>query len=151
MAWHITLLCSQLSGSSPTPKIPLLQGFMMNLIHSNCINRSQISSSPVSIHGVPLPRRNKKKHSAVRVSNFAASSTEVVADNGRRSLTAPVDSKSRALTSGMSSSALEQLDIERGVCIPFRKYSPETVRWYYILLYTSNYIIIYSVRYFFSG
>ncbi|MBA0622555.1 hypothetical protein Godav_008086 [Gossypium davidsonii] len=101
---------------------------MMNLIHSNCINRSQISSSPVSIHGVPLPRRNKKKHSAVRVSNFAASSTEVVADNGRRSLTAPVDSKSRALTSGMSSSALEQLDIERGVCIPFRKYSPETVR-----------------------
>lgn len=26
------------------------------------------------------------------------------------------------------SSALEQLDIERGVCVPFRKYSPETVR-----------------------
>ncbi|KAF3672132.1 hypothetical protein FXO38_06244, partial [Capsicum annuum] len=25
-------------------------------------------------------------------------------------------------------SALEQLDIERGVCIPFRKYSPESVR-----------------------
>ncbi|KAF3528877.1 hypothetical protein DY000_02036890 [Brassica cretica] len=29
---------------------------------------------------------------------------------------------------GKSSAALEQLDIERGVCIPFRKYSPETVR-----------------------
>ncbi|PIA48619.1 hypothetical protein AQUCO_01400894v1 [Aquilegia coerulea] len=27
-----------------------------------------------------------------------------------------------------SSSAMEQLDIERGVCIPFRKYSPEMVR-----------------------
>lgn len=26
-----------------------------------------------------------------------------------------------------SNSALEQLDIERGVCIPFRKYSPESV------------------------
>lgn len=26
-----------------------------------------------------------------------------------------------------SSSALEQLDIERGVCVPFRKYSPQTV------------------------
>ncbi|GAB2276023.1 Protein ACTIVITY OF BC1 COMPLEX KINASE 1, chloroplastic [Dionaea muscipula] len=29
---------------------------------------------------------------------------------------------------GGSSSALEQLDIERGVCVPFRKYTPETVR-----------------------
>ncbi|KAI3989977.1 hypothetical protein MKX01_003680 [Papaver californicum] len=27
-----------------------------------------------------------------------------------------------------SSSAMEQLDFERGVCIPFRKYTPETVR-----------------------
>jgi len=34
---------------------------------------------------------------------------------------------SRALQ-GASSTALEQLDIERGVCIPFRKYSPEIVR-----------------------
>ncbi|RVX17400.1 Protein activity of BC1 complex kinase 1, chloroplastic [Vitis vinifera] len=29
---------------------------------------------------------------------------------------------------GSSSSAMEQLDIERGVCFPFRKYTPETVR-----------------------
>ncbi|KAF8380855.1 hypothetical protein HHK36_028350 [Tetracentron sinense] len=29
---------------------------------------------------------------------------------------------------GISSSAMEQLDFERGVCVPFRKYSPETVR-----------------------
>ncbi|KAL1834739.1 hypothetical protein DCAR_0104961 [Daucus carota subsp. sativus] len=28
----------------------------------------------------------------------------------------------------MNGSALEQLDIERGVCIPFRKYTPQTVR-----------------------
>ncbi|XP_068657200.1 protein ACTIVITY OF BC1 COMPLEX KINASE 1, chloroplastic [Aristolochia californica] len=27
-----------------------------------------------------------------------------------------------------STSAMEQLDIERGVCVPFRKYTPETVR-----------------------
>ncbi|KAK1256631.1 hypothetical protein QJS04_geneDACA024795 [Acorus gramineus] len=33
------------------------------------------------------------------------------------------------VVSGLSSStALEQLDIERGVCIPFRKYTPDTVR-----------------------
>ncbi|KAK7293655.1 hypothetical protein RJT34_16527 [Clitoria ternatea] len=35
---------------------------------------------------------------------------------------------SRALRQQVSNSALEQLDIERGVCIPFRKYSPESVR-----------------------
>ncbi|KAK8641181.1 hypothetical protein V6N13_010606 [Hibiscus sabdariffa] len=102
----------------------------MNLIHSNCINKSQFLSSPISIHGVPLPRRDKKKFSAVRVSNLAASTTEVAVDNGtpRRSLTTSVSSQNKALPSGMSSSAMEQLDIERGVCIPFRKYSPETVR-----------------------
>ncbi|XP_043696658.1 protein ACTIVITY OF BC1 COMPLEX KINASE 1, chloroplastic-like [Telopea speciosissima] len=29
---------------------------------------------------------------------------------------------------GKSSSAMEQLDFERGVCVPFRKYTPETVK-----------------------
>ena len=33
-----------------------------------------------------------------------------------------------ALLVGKSSAAMEQLDIERGVCIPFRKYTPDTVR-----------------------
>lgn len=32
---------------------------------------------------------------------------------------------------GSSSSAMEQLDIERGVCIPFRKYTPETVGFFF--------------------
>lgn len=31
-------------------------------------------------------------------------------------------------SSGAANSALEQLDFERGVCVPFRKYSPEMVR-----------------------
>ncbi|KAE8734728.1 putative Replication protein A 30 kDa subunit [Hibiscus syriacus] len=102
----------------------------MNLVHSNCIHKSQFSSSPVSIHGVPPPRINKKKLSAFRVSSLAASMTEVSVDNGtlRRSLTTSVNSQNKALPSRMSSSAMEQLDFERGVCIPFRKYSPETVR-----------------------
>ncbi|GFS41981.1 protein kinase superfamily protein [Actinidia rufa] len=33
-----------------------------------------------------------------------------------------------ATSTATASSALEQLDIERGVCIPFRKYTPHTVR-----------------------
>lgn len=38
-------------------------------------------------------------------------------------------------SSSRSSSALEQLDIERGVCTPFRKYSPETVSICIFILY----------------
>ncbi|OMO86135.1 hypothetical protein CCACVL1_09800 [Corchorus capsularis] len=100
----------------------------MNLIHPNCINKPQFSSSQLSVHGVP---QRSKKFSAVRVSNFAATTTtEVAADNGtaRRSLTSSNDSQNKSLSLEKSSSAMEQLDIERGVCIPFRKYSPETVR-----------------------
>ncbi|XP_022754409.1 protein ACTIVITY OF BC1 COMPLEX KINASE 1, chloroplastic isoform X2 [Durio zibethinus] len=101
----------------------------MNLVHPNCINKPQFPPSPVSIHGVPLPQRNRKL-SAVRVSNFAASTTEVVVDNGtaKRSLVSSTDAQNKAIPLGKSSSAMEQLDIERGVCIPFRKYSPEIVR-----------------------
>ncbi|CAL5321110.1 unnamed protein product [Camellia sinensis] len=63
-------------------------------------------------------------------------------DNGRRSILAttttspptPTTSNGTATTelgmpsSGAASSALEQLDFERGVCVPFHKYSPEMVR-----------------------
>ncbi|XP_027333530.1 protein ACTIVITY OF BC1 COMPLEX KINASE 1, chloroplastic-like isoform X2 [Abrus precatorius] len=58
-------------------------------------------------------QRSKK----TRISNSAATGT--TASNG---------AVSRALQQQVSNSALEQLDIERGVCIPFRKYSPEIVR-----------------------
>ncbi|GAA0172670.1 hypothetical protein LIER_26448 [Lithospermum erythrorhizon] len=36
--------------------------------------------------------------------------------------------KGRGVVWSKSRSALEELDIERGVCVPFRKYSPESVR-----------------------
>ncbi|KAL9227205.1 hypothetical protein vseg_002927 [Gypsophila vaccaria] len=36
--------------------------------------------------------------------------------------------RAKALELSKSSSALEQLDIERGVCVPFRKYTPQGVR-----------------------
>lgn len=59
----------------------------------------------------PSSLRRVKKAQRLRVSSSAATNGAV----------------SRALQ-GASSTALEQLDIERGVCIPFRKYSPEIVR-----------------------
>jgi aarF domain-containing kinase len=33
----------------------------------------------------------------------------------------------KSISTDKPSSAMEQLDIERGVCIPFRKYTPEMV------------------------
>ncbi|KAL7001854.1 Protein ACTIVITY OF BC1 COMPLEX KINASE 1, chloroplastic [Sarracenia purpurea var. burkii] len=78
---------------------------------------------------------------ASRTANFAAPSNGNGKSNGngnsmngggRRSLTTTT-SKSQTLLQlgappGTAGSALEQLDIERGVCVPFRKYSPEMVR-----------------------
>ncbi|QCD99616.1 protein ACTIVITY OF BC1 COMPLEX KINASE 1, chloroplastic [Vigna unguiculata] len=59
----------------------------------------------------PSSLQRTKRARRVRISSSAATNGAV----------------SRALQ-GVSSTALEQLDIERGVCIPFRKYSPEIVR-----------------------
>ncbi|KAJ7966063.1 Protein kinase superfamily protein [Quillaja saponaria] len=94
------------------------------LNHRNVISHTLTTSSS-SFHSV-VPRRETrgKKLSAIRISNFAA--TESLSRNGAATRTN--ETNSDALQFGKSSSALEQLDIERGVCIPFRKYSPETVR-----------------------
>ncbi|XP_047152624.1 protein ACTIVITY OF BC1 COMPLEX KINASE 1, chloroplastic isoform X1 [Vigna umbellata] len=59
----------------------------------------------------PSALQRTKRARRVRISSSAATNGAV----------------SRALQ-GVTSTALEQLDIERGVCIPFRKYSPEIVR-----------------------
>ncbi|XP_014505042.1 protein ACTIVITY OF BC1 COMPLEX KINASE 1, chloroplastic isoform X1 [Vigna radiata var. radiata] len=66
-----------------------------------------------------------------RTSNFTAPYSFQRTKRARRmrisSSAATNGAVSRALQA-VSSTALEQLDIERGVCIPFRKYSPEIVR-----------------------
>lgn len=94
----------------------------MNLIHTNYVNTAPFSTNRtnyyVYVPSQTLLRKKKSKHLQVRVSNSAADGS-VNGTVPRRSLA--------ALQSAKSSSALEQLDIERGVCVPFRKYSPETV------------------------
>ncbi|TKY58225.1 aarF domain-containing protein kinase [Spatholobus suberectus] len=73
---------------------------------------------PRTSNSIPSPSlRRAKKLRRARVSSSAATGSGA-ASNG---------AVSRALQ-GASNTALEQLDIERGVCIPFRKYSPELVR-----------------------
>lgn len=101
----------------------------MNLIHTNYVNTVPFSTNRTNYHVyVPsqtLLRKKKSKHLQVRLSNSAADGS-VNGTVPRRSLA--------ALQSAKSSSALEQLDIERGVCVPFRKYSPETV-WFFFFFF----------------
>lgn len=48
----------------------------------------------------------------------------------------------KSISSDKPSSAMEQLDIERGVCIPFRKYTPEMV------LKSASFMFIYIIVFF---
>ncbi|GLT67553.1 hypothetical protein SLA2020_398510 [Shorea laevis] len=88
----------------------------MSLIHPNCVSQSQFAPAPLSFRGA---RRRTKKLSPVRIFNLAAAGRSLVSSN---------QTESKTLQLGKSSKAMEQLDFERGVCVPFRKYSPETVR-----------------------
>ncbi|KAL1210446.1 Protein ACTIVITY OF BC1 COMPLEX KINASE 1 [Cardamine amara subsp. amara] len=99
--------------------------------------RDALLQSPLSLNAVEL--RRGRTFSTVRISRFSvtAAATDVSTRNaavgGRDSkdaaiMTTAMSDVERRLRVGKSSAALEQLDIERGVCVPFRKYSPETVR-----------------------
>jgi hypothetical protein len=85
-------------------------------MESFCVNSLYTVSPQLTIS----PGSNRKNVRRVRISNLASTT-----GNGAvvRPLQLPSNSKS-------NNSALEQLDIERGVCIPFRKYSPEIVRFF---------------------
>ncbi|KAB2629478.1 aarF domain-containing protein kinase [Pyrus ussuriensis x Pyrus communis] len=107
----------------------------MNLLCVNCVTAAPFPANQhlsSRAHNVPsrinapsrapasfdyrLRIRRGKKPMRFRVSNAAIET--------RRSL--PVSAGERQLSK--PSAAMEQLDFERGVCVPFRKYSPETVR-----------------------
>jgi hypothetical protein len=64
----------------------------------------------------------RRRQSSLYVMN--AASTRVLPSS--RGIGQPAQTNGAALNN-QKNSALEQLDIERGVCIPFRKYSPEMV------------------------
>lgn len=103
------------------------------LQHKNQIivsHRNVPLRAPTSLRPVLQRRARSRECLPVRVSNFAASAAKTSTNGaitGRKSLTATGGDESGALMLSRSSDAMEQLDIERGVCIPFRKYTPETV------------------------
>ncbi|CAO2148505.1 unnamed protein product [Urochloa humidicola] len=76
-----------------------------------------------SISLVPQGRRR----STLYVMNAASTSAPVSSQNTTQ-LPRTNGTGIKSISGVKPSSALEQLDIERGVCIPFRKYSPEMVR-----------------------
>ncbi|KAL9258831.1 ACTIVITY OF BC1 COMPLEX KINASE 1, chloroplastic-like protein [Drosera capensis] len=92
----------------------------MELVSLQCL--ASMSPPLNAKHSHPLFR-------SLRVTRFPASSPS------RRRKGSKYEARAQALqlSGGIGSasdggSALEQLDIERGVCVPFRKYTPETVR-----------------------
>ncbi|XP_058086884.1 protein ACTIVITY OF BC1 COMPLEX KINASE 1, chloroplastic [Magnolia sinica] len=78
----------------------------------------------VLTHLSPLASRSRPAL-ALRISNSASG---VSSTSSRRTTPLRKRGEKDAVTLEKSSSAMEQLDFERGVCIPFRKYTPETVR-----------------------
>lgn len=120
----------------------------MELVHQNCIHVSRFysphhqtktnailerrnaqSRAMFSFQGTR--KRSRRRFSPLRVSNLASTRRSKISTNGAitRSTTPTREIEgSEGVLIGKSSSAMEQLDIERGVCVPFRKYSPETVR-----------------------
>lgn len=118
----------------------------MDFLCVNCIHGSQFPANrAIASHGNATPRApsslsssftarsrrsggsNAQKCFGLRISNFATS----VTDNGaitKKAGRGGGGEGSAALVVGKSSAAMEQLDIERGVCIPFPKYTPDIVR-----------------------
>lgn len=80
--------------------------------------------APSSFYSVLKTRRKRRRSKrSARISNFAAPNST----NGALTRTSTARAGGELML-GKSTAAMEQLDIERGVCIPFRKYTPETVR-----------------------
>ncbi|KAJ6995339.1 protein ACTIVITY OF BC1MPLEX KINASE 1 [Populus alba x Populus x berolinensis] len=98
----------------------------MDLIYypNYTITPSLSSQNPKPRSWIILQRSNFRS-SPIRAA--AASSYVETTKNGAASTTSRRNVTVKT-TDRDSSSAMDQLDIERGVCVPFRKYSPETVR-----------------------
>ncbi|KAK6912362.1 ABC1 atypical kinase-like domain [Dillenia turbinata] len=87
-------------------------------------NNLLASSYDLTSNSLSLNRNRRRQLNRYSRQNFSFKISAARADINEVSR----PSKSANITSSSSSTALEQLDIERGVCIPFRKYTPEMVR-----------------------
>ncbi|CAK9312893.1 unnamed protein product [Citrullus colocynthis] len=98
----------------------------MDFVLANCTHAVSFSTKQRSLKGrSAIVRGRKQRVSVIRISNSAAEVSGSRAAAGGRT---DGSGEKKDWQVPKSSTALELLDIERGVCIPFRKYSPETVR-----------------------
>lgn len=100
----------------------------MELVCSNCAHISSslspaIGYSKSQLNSVKLNRKSSSKDRSRRPAAVRAQNTKSSVQLNK-------------LLGTSSNSALEQLDIERGVCVPFRKYTPELVSCYFFFLDT---------------
>lgn len=81
-------------------------------VRTGAVTRTKTKRHLASVNGNGSGRRRLRATAAAAAVATRASGSQRVVELGKPP---------------PSSSALEQLDIERGVCVPFRKYSPQTV------------------------
>ncbi|GAV77893.1 LOW QUALITY PROTEIN: GTP_EFTU domain-containing protein/ABC1 domain-containing protein/GTP_EFTU_D3 domain-containing protein/GTP_EFTU_D2 domain-containing protein [Cephalotus follicularis] len=98
----------------------------MDLVHPSRINTPNLPAQHHH-HQTKNKRKNVYYNTSLPPSlrfvySFAAVSTSTETPSGSSR------SEGKALRFAQSSTAMDQLDIERGVCMPFRKYTPDTVR-----------------------
>ncbi|XP_050218326.1 protein ACTIVITY OF BC1 COMPLEX KINASE 1, chloroplastic isoform X1 [Mercurialis annua] len=98
----------------------------MDLIHPNCINTPSFSAKNHRLLRSILQTKSNDRFSSIAPAAAAASSSPQNSRNGTLTTSRRIRTTSELV--GKSSDAMEQLDIERGVCVPFRKYTPQTVR-----------------------
>ncbi|KAI3468469.1 hypothetical protein Pfo_025132 [Paulownia fortunei] len=95
----------------------------MELICSNCLYISSSSSLLSPVIGYPKTHQN-----SVQLNRKYSSKNETRRTVRTRSQKSDSLVQVEKPLSTSINKALEQLDFERGVCIPFRKYTPESVR-----------------------
>lgn len=99
----------------------------MELFCSNCVCIS--SSLPLLSPAISYPKNHRNSVKLIRKYSSGNKTRRPVRIRARKSESLVQVEK---YLSTSSNSALEQLDIERGVCVPFRKYTPESVCSYFL-------------------
>ncbi|KAI3930400.1 hypothetical protein MKW92_045797 [Papaver armeniacum] len=92
-----------------------------------CVRKNSLFSSRRNQNNF-LYSSTKKKNRVLNLASTTTSPPKKLTPLRKRGSPSNEDNSDGSLESSSSSSAMEQLDFERGVCLPFRKYTPETVR-----------------------
>lgn len=103
----------------------------MNFISVNCTSTAPFPAKHLSSartrHTSPAHRNEPPEASTWFNYRLRIRTSKKFRVSNAATETSPSDGEITFRNSSKSSAAMEQLDFERGVCVPFRKYTPETV------------------------